>query len=87
MEKMPSASAHWRDSARPAMFFFMDAKAALPFLGFLLHIKWWTFMCAAIVMTFFTILSRYGYSVEIFFRILKTTIAGSRKIAIPWWKN
>ena len=34
MAMLPTADAHWRDSARPAKFFFVDAKAAFPLLLF-----------------------------------------------------
>lgn len=80
-------NAHWRDSALQAKFFFVDAKAAFPLILFLMHIKLWTFIVAVIVMGFFALLSRYGYSVEVFLRILKATLAGPRKMAIPWWTN
>jgi intracellular multiplication protein IcmT len=87
MTPQPTENAHWRDSARPAKFFFIDAKAAFPFILFLIHIKLWTFVIAVISMTFFTLLRRYGYSVDVFLRILRSFLVGSRKMAIPWWKN
>ena len=80
-------NAHWRDSARSAQFFFIDAKAAFPLILFLVHIKMWTFIVAVVMMTFFTLLSRYGYSVEVFLRIFKSKLAGPRKMARPWWTN
>lgn len=82
-----NGDAHWRDSAREAKFFFIDANAAFPFFFFLIHIKLWTFVLAVILMSFFTILRRFGYSVEVFLRIFRSFLAGSRKVAIPWWKN
>jgi intracellular multiplication protein IcmT len=85
--QQPTENAHWRDSARPARFFFIDANVAFPLLVFLVHIKLWTFILAVIVMAFFTLLSRYGYTVGVFLRILRSTLAGSRKMAIPWWTN
>ena len=87
MVQEPTASAHWRDSAKNARFFFIDAIAAFPMLLFLVHIKMWTFIIAMIAMTFFTILNRFGYSVELFLRIVRSMLAGSRKMAIPWWTN
>lgn len=87
MMPQPTANAHWRDSARPAKLFFIDAKAAFPLILFLVHIKLWTFIVAAVIMTFFTLISHYGYSVEVFLRILRSTLAGPRKMAIPWWTN
>ncbi|EKE01727.1 MAG: IcmT protein [uncultured bacterium] len=87
MMPQPTESAHWRDSARPAKFFFIDAKAAFPVVLFLIHIRVWTLVVAMIIMMFFTVLNRYGYSVEVFLRLFKGVLAGPRKMAIPWWEN
>ncbi len=81
-----SENAHWRDSARNPRFFIVDARAAFPFLLFLLHIRLWTFIVAVVAMAFFGLLERYGFSVIVFLRFLRTFLAGPRKIAIPWWK-
>lgn len=83
----PSPDAHWRDSARPARFLIFDAKAAFPLLLFLVHIKMWTFIVAVVTMSFFTLLNKYGFSVEVFFRWFRSLLAGPRKMAIPWWMN
>ncbi|MEI8054404.1 MAG: IcmT/TraK family protein [bacterium] len=85
--QQPTTNAHWRDSARPARFFFIDASVAFPLLVFLVHIRLWTFILAVIVMAFFTVLGRYGYSVGVFLRILRSVLAGPRKMVIPWWTN
>ncbi len=81
----PLNEAHWRDSARPVKFFIWDGKTAFPMLLFLLHIRWWTLIVAVVAMLFFTILNRYGFSIEVFFRWFRNLIAGRRKIAVPWW--
>jgi len=83
----PTPDAHWRDSARPARFFIFDAKAAFPLLLFLVHIKMWTFIVAVVAMSFFTLINKYGFSVEVFFRWFRSLLAGHRKMAIPWWMN
>lgn len=85
MEKPPSPEAHWRDSARPARFFLIDAKAVFPLIVFLLHIRWWTLIVALIGMGFFTILNRFGYSVEVFLRVVRGFLGGKLKTAHPWW--
>ncbi len=87
MALQPTDNAHWRDSARPAKFFFVDAKAAFPIFLFLIHITVWTFVVAVSIMVFFTILNRFGYGVEVFLRIFRGMFSGSRKMAIPWWMN
>jgi intracellular multiplication protein IcmT len=83
----PSPTANWRDSARPARFFIVDAKAAFPILLFLMHIRLWTFIVAVVAMLFFTMLNKFGYSIEVFLRILRSFFGGNRKVAIPWWMN
>lgn len=77
--------AHWRDSARSVKFFFIDSSAAFPFLFFLLHIEWWTFYTCVLIMFALSLLNRYGFTVPVFFRFIRLKLAGSRKIAKPWW--
>jgi intracellular multiplication protein IcmT len=78
--------AHWRDSARNVRFFIVDYRATFPFLLFLLHIRFWTFMVAIVCMTFFWFLERWGFTFAVFIRWLRAYVAGPRKIAQPWWK-
>lgn len=78
---------HWRDTARSAKFFIIDAKAAFPFLLFLMHIRMWTFVLACVATLFFTMLARWGFTVAVFGRWLRSSIAGSRKIAMPKWRR
>ena len=78
---------HWRDSARPARFFFVDAAAAFPFLIMFLHLKLWTFLLVIILMIFFAILERFKFTIPVFFRWLKSSIAGPLKMARPWWRE
>lgn len=81
-----SAAAHWRDSARNARFFVIDARAAFPLVLFLMHIKIWTFAIAVIATCFFALLERYGFTVTVFLRWLRNLLAGARKTAAPWWQ-
>lgn len=78
---------HWRDSARNARFFLIDARAAFPLLIFLLHIRVWTFVLALVAMAFFGLLEHYGFSLIVFLRWVRTVLAGNHKVAIPWWKQ
>jgi intracellular multiplication protein IcmT len=87
MAQEPTANAHWRDSARTAKFFVIDATAVFPLLLFLVHIALWTFIVAAVIIGFFATLNRFGFSMPVFFRVFRSFIAGPRKIAIPWWAN
>lgn len=80
-----SATAHWRDSARSARFFIVDARAAFPILFWLLHISWWTFVPAMVAILFFALLERWGYTLIVFARMARTIMAGPRKFASAWW--
>lgn len=76
---------HWRDSARVPKFFFIDGEATFPMLLFLLHIRLWTLGVAVLATLFFTLLSRYGFSISTFLRWFRNFLVGNRKIAQPWW--
>ena len=81
----PPPDAAWRDSARAAKLFFLDAVSVFPFLLWALHIRWWTFILAALSAVFLTVLNHFGFSIPVFLRWLRSTLAGKRKLAIPWW--
>ena len=74
--------AHWRDSARIPQFYGIDGRAAFPMLLFLLHIEWWTFICASIATAFFAVLAHYSFTINVFCRWFKSWLAGPRKICL-----
>jgi len=78
--------AHWRDSARNVRFWIVDFRACFPLLILIFHIRLWTLILAIVATLFFAALERYGFTVAVFLRFLRTYIAGPRKIAQPWWK-
>ena len=79
--------AHWRDSARNVRLWIVDFRACFPLLILLFHIRLWTFVLALITTIFFAALERYGFSVAVFLRWLRSFVAGPRKMAQPWWKR
>ena len=79
-------TAHWRDSARSPRFFLVDARAAFPVFLFLMHIKMWTGILALVSMIFFGIIEHFGFSVPIFFRWLRSFLAGNIRSSQPWWR-
>lgn len=78
---------HWRDSARPARFFLVDARAAFPLVLFILHIKIWTFVVAIIAMIFFALLERWGFTIPVFLRWTRSFLAGKYKTSTPAWRQ
>lgn len=87
MAKTFSPDSHWRDSARSARFFLVDARAAFPIFLFLVHIKMWTGMLVLISAVFFGIIEHFGFTVPVFLRWLRCTIAGPLKTSQPWWRG
>lgn len=74
----------WRDTARPAQFFGIDAFAVYPFLLFMLHMKWWTFILAIVAMIALAVLSRHGFTLPVFYRVVRSYLAGPARFAVPW---
>lgn len=81
-----SGNAHWRDSARSPRFFLVDARAAFPIFIFLMHIRVWTGVLVLVSAVFFGILERYGFTVPVFLRWLRSFLAGPFKSSQPWWR-
>jgi len=78
-------NAHWRDSARPIRFFFVDYRAMFPLLIILFVPRFWTIGLAMLAIMFFMILERYGFTVLVFMRLFRGFLAGPIKTARPWW--
>ncbi len=79
--------ASWRDSARNVRLWIVDYRACFPLLIFIFHVSWATFIFAIVAVSFFGALERYGFTVAVFSRWLRSFLAGPRKIAQPWWKK
>ena len=72
---------HWRNTQKPARFFFLDARAFLAILLFLVHARLWTFVLAIILMLIFWALERQGLTFESALRALRSWFLGSRRPA------
>lgn len=79
-------TSHWRDSARSARFFLVDARAAFPIFLFLMHIRVWTGILVLVSAVFFGVIEHYGFTVPVFLRWLRSLLAGSLRSSQPWWK-
>lgn len=80
-------TAHWRDSARTPRFYFIDSLAAFPLFIFFLHIRLWTFLLALTLIIFLMVLERFKFTLPVFARWFRATLAGPLRIAHPWWRN
>jgi intracellular multiplication protein IcmT len=80
-------TSHWRDSARTARFFMLDARAAFPLFLFLLHIRVWTGILVIASAVFFGVIEHFGFTVPVFLRWLRSSIAGPIRTSQPWWRG
>lgn len=85
MASLPPPDAAWRDSSRPAKFWIFEAYTIFPVLLALYNIQFWTLALAFSVIVFLTILSYYGFTLQVFGRLLRNLISGPRKSAVSWW--
>lgn len=73
--------AHWRDSYKPARFFFMEAKAGVPILATLLHFRFYTVIPTLIWVVLFWFLERRGLNFTTAFRAFRAWIIGDLRPA------
>lgn len=85
MPTQPSPDAAWRDSARSAKFWIFESYAVFPVLLALYNIQLWTIAAALSAVCFLSILSYYGFTLNVFGRLLRSFVAGPRKNATQWW--
>lgn len=76
---------HWRDTARPVKLWIFNSSATFPIVISLFHIRMWTIGLALTVVVGLTILEYYGFTVPVFLRYIRSTLAGKRRLATPWW--
>ena len=82
--QVPSG-AHWRDSARNPKFFFIDYRTTFPLLALIFNPSWFTLYITVAAVIFFVGLQYYGFTVPVFLRWLRSTLAGKNKESYPWW--
>lgn len=81
----PKPNASWRDSARESKLWIIDSTATFPIVIMFFNLSLNTFFVAVGFIVFLSILSYYGFTIPVFFRYLRSKIAGNRKTAVPWW--
>lgn len=75
---------HWRNSMKPVRFFMLDARVAIFFMLFILHMRVWTFVTFLLVSLFFWMLERRGLVFSAAMRSFRTWILGRRRPAWLW---
>lgn len=73
---------HWRNSMRPARFFNLDARAALPFFVLLVYARPITLVITVLITTVFYIFERRGLDTPSALRAFRSWIVGQHR---PGW--
>lgn len=73
--------AHYRNTWKPARFFIMDARSALPLLPAMLYISTWTIGIAISVIILFWWLERVGLTFPAAIRASRSWFAGKNRFA------
>lgn len=78
----------WRHTSQEVLFLFVfDARAALAFVPLMAHLRMSTFYFCIVVFVFFGLLSRVGFTLPIFLRFCRSSMAGKHREAIRWQKR
>ena len=72
---------HWRNSMRPARFFGVDARAAIPFLFLLVYFRWSTLFLAIFSTIVFTMLEKRGLTFPAALRAFRSWFNGQKRSA------
>ena len=78
-------NASWRDTAREAKLGPFNVIAFLPLMLFLFSISWSTFAILILTLIALQVLEYFGFGPATFMRFFRSTIAGKRRLASPWW--
>ncbi len=78
---------HWRNSMRPARFFNLDARAALPFCLLLFYARLHTLIFTILITAIFYLLERKGLTFPAALRSLRLWFVGRDRSAWPTYKR
>jgi intracellular multiplication protein IcmT len=68
---------HWRNTFKAPRFFMLDARVSFFLLGFLLHMRLWTFVLLIVIAIVFHWVERFGYDFMSAIRALRLKIVGN----------
>lgn len=67
---------HWRNTQKPVRFFFLDARAFIGVLIFLMHARLWVFCFAMISIVIFWAFERHGLMFGSALRAIRSWFVG-----------
>jgi len=77
----------WRNTMLPIRIYIADARALIPMMVVLVHIRLWTFYIALAGIAVFAVLEWLGLTYPAAVRTVRRIIVGRRRSAIPAWKK
>ena len=80
-----AAEGNWQNTGREAKLWIFNSTTSFPVLLLMLNLSWNTFFLVIATMAVFFVLDYYGFNIRVFFRFVRSFLAGSRKVARPWW--
>lgn len=75
--------AHWRNTYRPARFFFLDVRVGVVILASLIHVRFWTLTLDVIVIILGWWVERIGLGFMGAVRAVREQMAGRIRPALP----
>lgn len=72
---------HWRNSMKPVRFLGFDARAAVPFLLLVLHLRLYTLIFACLCTLLFYLFERNGLAYDAAWRAVRRRLLGARRPA------
>jgi intracellular multiplication protein IcmT len=77
----------WRNTMLPIRIYVADARALIPLMVVLVHIRLWTFYVALAGIVIFAVLEWLGLTFPAAVRTARRWIVGRRRSAVPAWKK
>ncbi len=77
----------WRDTGRPVRVVFLDARACLPALVYVVYWSWPTFYIAMTGVTIFSVISWAGLTVPSALRMVRRAFVRPYRPAVPAWSR
>lgn len=78
---------HWRNSMKAVRFFGLDARVALFFMLFIIHMRPWTLITFFVMSILFWILERKGLGFDAAMRSFRTWIIGANRPGLLWFRR
>ena len=84
--KSDLSMAAWRDSARSVKFFIFPGVSIFPLFALIVpNMGMWYLYTILFITLFFVVVTLRGYTLKVFFRVIRCLFAGNVISSRPWW--